>query len=351
MKGIKRLPLYSLLILAVILITACGRKTAPVPPQAAIPAAIEDLSYQFSGKEGVILEWTYPENSINGEKLGKIRRFMLYKSDLAGKDYCPDCPATVTSVKKIEPQSVRLGQKMKIRDTHLTPGHHYSYYVISHCGWNIASQESNRISFWYDTPPAAPSSIRTKDTEQGVKLSWKQVEKDIDGEPLEHTIKYQIFRRGETGKFRLLGETSDRTSYYDETGGDEKHDYRLRALNLYKGAAIAGPYSSTVSFSPVDHTPPPVPEIISVIKSGQGPRLLWERVPAPDLAGYRVYRRQGDSGEWKLVVETGPNAFSFKDESLPGGKGPWYYTVTSFDQASPANESSYSQEVAYKTGE
>ncbi|MFO7760135.1 MAG: fibronectin type III domain-containing protein [Thermodesulfobacteriota bacterium] len=364
MTGIRRLTLYSALILVVFLITSCGRKTDPIPPQAAIPAPVKDLSYRFSdrGLSGhqpnhkpasdkvneVILEWTYPRKSINGQEIKRIRRFLLHKSDLTGKNYCPDCPATVTSVKKIKPLTAGPGQKMQIRDRHLVPGHHYYYSVISDCGWNIISQESNRISFWWDTPPAAPSPVRVKTTEQGVKISWEAVENDIKGASLDQPLKYQVLRKRGNGKYRTRGETTKRPWYYDQVAEGDEYSYRIRAIKLYKGTAIPGQYSKTVNFTPEDRTPPPTPEIVSIIKSGHGPRLLWKRVSAPDLGGYRVYRRRDRSAKWTLIVETGPHAFSFTDKSLSDKKGPWYYTVTSFDNASPANESNLSGEAVYK---
>ncbi len=349
MTGIRCLACCALLTLALALI-GCGRKTDPVPPQAAIPAPIDDLSYQFL-EAGVVLEWTYPRKSKDGREIGKVRQFILYKSDLADEEYCHECPATVTSVRKIDPRSIRLGQKVRIKDTHLVPGHHYAYSVVAHCGWNITSQKSNRISFWWDTPPAAPSSVRAEQVEEKVKISWAPVERNIKGDSLGGKLSYQIFGK-DTGAFKLLGNTPGSTSYYDQLPDGDSYKYQIRAVNLFKGTSIPGPYSQVVFFTPVDRTPPPVPEIVSIIHTRQGPRILWERISAPDLGGYRVYRRQNQNDKWNLIVETGPKAFSFVDESLTDRdrEQAWHYTITSVDQASPTNESDYGQGVRYEGG-
>lgn len=349
MKGKRRLLHYSAFLLIFLPLLSCGRKTDPIPPQAAIPAPIEDLSYRFSGEE-VVLEWTYPRYSIDDRKIENVRRFVLHKSEQAAQGYCPDCPDTVTSLKKIKPSSTRPGGSMEYRDSHLVPGHHYSYQVISHRGWNIVSPPSNRVSFWWVTPPAPPESIQVGQTGRDIKISWEEVKKDNQGEPLDHPIQYRVYRRTASGKkFNLLEETNE-TSYHHQVNGEGKRYYRVRAVISYQDTAIPGQYSETASFTPEDRTPPPVPEIAALITSDRGPRIIWERVSAPDLAGYRIYRRPESSREWTMIKESGPNTFIFEDESLPSEKGTWYYTITSFDKASPPNESDFSREVAFEGG-
>ncbi|MFP3983549.1 MAG: fibronectin type III domain-containing protein [Desulfurivibrionaceae bacterium] len=349
MKEIRRLLRYSAFLLVLVPLLSCGRKTEPIPPQAAIPAPIKDLSYRFSGEE-VVLEWTYPRYSIDDQKIEKVRRFVLHKSDQAARDYCPGCPDTVTSLKEIEPSSTRPGRSMEFRDSHLVPGHHYSYQVISHRGWNIVSPPSNRVSFWWSTPPAAPEPIEVSQTGRDVEISWEAVKKDNQGEPLDHPVRYQIFRRTASGKKFDLQKESSETTYYDQVNGEEKYHYRVRAVISYRDTAIPGPHSKTAAFTPEDRTPPPVPEIAALITSDSGPRIIWERVSASDLAGYRIYRRPESSREWTMIKETGANTFIFKDESLSSEKGTWYYTITSFDKASPPNESDFSREVSFEGG-
>ncbi len=80
------------LLLAILLAAGgCGRKTAPLPPQSVVPKAIDDLRYRLDDK-GVELIWSYPQRSVQGERLDAIEKFEIYRAVVAPADYCSGCP-------------------------------------------------------------------------------------------------------------------------------------------------------------------------------------------------------------------------------------------------------------------
>ena len=64
------------LIFAGALLVSCGRKTAPVPPQAIIPAPVSDLAYQLDAK-GVTLFWSPATRTEQGGRLPVIEKFLI----------------------------------------------------------------------------------------------------------------------------------------------------------------------------------------------------------------------------------------------------------------------------------
>jgi fibronectin type 3 domain-containing protein len=73
--------------------------------------------------------------------------------------------------------------------------------------------------------------------------------------------------------------------------------------------------------------------------------LRWQPSPAPDLAGYRVYRRSpGESQPSRLIPELLTKPY-FVDSRVKQGQT-YYYYVTAVDNSPRANESLPSEEAA-----
>ncbi len=69
---------------------------------------------------------------------------------------------------------------------------------------------------------------------------------------------------------------------------------------------------------------------------GQEVKLSWEPSPSADLAGYRIYQRQGDA-DYLEIAELSPENLGYKIGSLSLGDTYWF-KVTAFDKS--GNESS-----------
>src|SRR5437867_6701939 len=65
-------------IALLVLLAACGKRGDPHPPVPVIPKATSDLVVAQRGAK-VILSWSYPSVTTAGQKLGGIRRVVLYR--------------------------------------------------------------------------------------------------------------------------------------------------------------------------------------------------------------------------------------------------------------------------------
>jgi hypothetical protein len=136
-------------------------------------------------------------------------------------------------------------------------------------------------------------------------------------------------------------ETSD---YVDrEFAYGESYRYVVRALGGRQKPQRESADSVVVEVRPLDVFPPHAPSGVAVAVEGSVIRVYWFPNAEPDLAGYRIERRESPTGEFRRLGEVGPAETSFADATAKPGVR-YYYTVIAFDSAVPPNESVRSEE-------
>ncbi len=335
-----------ILIGLLVLVIGCGKKTSLVPPKAATPRPINDLSCEL-GEKGAEFSWTYPVKSVAGVDIDNIRYFRLYKSMASADEYCDDCPVKYVDLLKVEAGNVAPGDTLTVFDPNLTPRHHYTYSVVSWSGWHD-SRGSNIVSFWWDQPAAAPAGPRVEVGDGFLALKWQPVTSYHDGSPLVEGALYQVFRQVAGGEMVAVTDKIDEPLFVDQgLVNDRKYSYQVKSFHKLGETLIQGGTSEVVRALPKDRTPPPVPALLSVVRVDEGIKVLWDTVTAPDLAGYRVYRRLLTDDQWQLVGKTGSGAFSFVDLDQKACVQGCRYGVSSVDSSPQTNESAMSPEVVF----
>jgi hypothetical protein len=141
-------------------LAGCGRKTLVVPPQSVVPVAVDDLRFSLTEK-GVMLNWSFPQQTVHGESLSRIDSFELLRAEVRVEDYCAGCPQPFGPPITIQGGTLPddgTGRQAHFEDTSLRPGYHYVYKVRSRAGWRGASSEdSNIVSFVWARPELLPS--------------------------------------------------------------------------------------------------------------------------------------------------------------------------------------------------
>ena len=84
---------------------------------------------------------------------------------------------------------------------------------------------------------------------------------------------------------------------------------------------------------------PPAPTGLVALAEEGRIRLLWDRVEAPDLAGYRLYRQESGGAEVELPRDPGAGT-DHTDDQVRAGVA-YDYRVTAVDQG--GNESAKSE--------
>jgi hypothetical protein len=329
---------------ATLMIAACGKKTQPVPPASALPKAITDLRFKLDEK-GVTLQWTIPQRTLKGERITyHVKGFEIWRAVVPEDEFCQDCPVTYEEPIEISVEEYRKRGRITYSAAVLRPGHVYIFKVRTKVGWQMAGQDSNVISFFWQTPLEAPAALTARSGNGEVLLGWEDPKTLLDGIPYTGALTYQVYRSSDGINFNLLQDNIAGNTFADRTViSNTIYHYKVRALRPQGKTIAGGLFSTVVSVSTEDRQAPAVPQGVTVTRSENGVRVLWEAVVENDLSGYRIYRRTGAKGKAELVGEVNRRKISFVDTKPAPGKV--FYWVTSFDSAQPANESSPSLET------
>ncbi|NOQ54200.1 MAG: hypothetical protein GQ558_06310, partial [Thermoplasmata archaeon] len=101
--------------------------------------------------------------------------------------------------------------------------------------------------------------------------------------------------------------------------------------------------SDIINVTVQDRTPPGAVGDLIVKDDGVGKVFLeWSPSTAPDVAGYRIFRKEGQDGTWVEVATLGPTVTSYEDKVEPGKE--YRYRVEAFDtddNVAPPTEHAY----------
>ncbi len=219
----------------------------------------------------------------------------------------------------------------------------------------------------------APTDLSAKLTDDGVDLTWTSLAQPPTTPGVEY--RYRIYRRNES--------PSNENEPADKSGNKNKKDKNKITIAAEVPVGPAGPthFLDTIewentyrySITPVtiivkpesqvqvegdeynplqvfahDIFPPAVPAGLQAVYSGEGQKpfidLIWAPVASADLAGYNIYRSEGDAPPNKLnsaLVKTP----SYRDTAVTPGKT-YTYSISAVDVR---NNESQKSEAATET--
>jgi len=313
-----------LAILSVVVLSSCGYVGDPLPPLANVPANVTDLAAIQRGAV-IVVQFTVPARTTEGQPVppsleldlragtavnfeenqwaAEARKFPA--PELKGPTARYELPATPFAGKEII-LGVRsaLGRKQS--------------------GW------SNFVVLPVVATPDVPSGLAFTPAPQGVRLIWQG-----------RASAFRVFRKsGDTAFARVADVTAPEwTDVSAEVG--KPYSYIVQSIVALDNAKEAeSEFSATLAVTPRDTFPPAAPQNLQGSGAPNSVELNWDRNLEDDLAGYRVYRAEGDAAFERLAdVSAIP---SYSDRKAPGGKT-YRYVVTALDLA--GNESPRSAPV------
>jgi fibronectin type 3 domain-containing protein len=250
---------------------------------------------------------------------------------------------------EVNASGLQPGSTVTHTDSALKNHYRYTYKVVSRSGWNIASADSNRISFNWESPLPPPKKLSLQVDEKRLTLNWQPVSSLSDGSRINFPVRYQVYRSEDGKDFSRIAEAVDGRSYSDEDlENGRKYFYRVRGVRTVEGTELIGEASEVIAGVPGNVSSLAPPLRFTVVAVDEGVKILWESTPQAGVTGYRIYRRQAGSKKFRLVGEVDKSSFSFTDQHLPAGDAILYYVVTAIDAAVPPKESVFSREVEFK---
>jgi hypothetical protein len=348
------------LVLAATLAGGCGRKIAPEAPLLVIPARPEPLRVTQEAGD-VVLRFPFPAKTVQGAPLTNLTRVTVFR-EIVPAPPGARAPEPAKEAAERERQEklfrqraeairdlprealddVTVGSEIVVRDSMLPLflekrlGRVFLRYGVT------ATRDRKRISplsplvsIVPRVPPSEPRGLVATVEEGRVCLEWLPPVGMLDGATPATVAGYAIYRRDATEEMydEPIG-VAARSPFVDETAASgKKLLYTARAAPTADRPPVLGPAADEVLADTGDVFPPKAPEGLIVLSEESGNRLVWNPVLARDLAGYRVFARDG-AGEWRRLADalTDPGYY---DAGAPRGRK---YGVAAVDTA--GNESS-----------
>jgi hypothetical protein len=313
-----------------LLVTAgCGFISTPLVPLANVPAKITDLAAVERGAT-LIVHCTVPTLTTENNPI-KTTPILDLRIGVAGDRF--DAGAWPGQAKSITPFETKDGLVTYRIPTEGWVGKQVAIGVRAMGSNRKPSEWSNFEILPVVTPPETPSQPDVQDTPAGDRIAWT----------------------GRGDQFRVLRRIGDEKEYtvaatvtgheWTDAGVDygKPYTYMVQALVDAGNKRIAeSDLSEPRPWTPVDRFPPAVPSGLRADRIANAVSLVWEPDTDSDLAGYRVYRSEGN-GPWQKLADV--NAVpSYSDTTVEHGKT-YRYAVSAFDKAAKVNESDRSAPV------
>jgi hypothetical protein len=366
-------------------VVACGKRGDPHPPVPVIPKATSDLLVAQRGPK-VLLSWSYPSLTTAGGTMTGIRRIVVWRyveelpvpqagrdpNSILPGDTDPTVPQAIQLFAKIPPLGPAPFLKLRSRVDSIeganlkaaTTGARLTYedeppfrttdgrpvrvnYAVVTESATASGDLSNLVSIVPLEVPVAPASLAAAARREGVVLTWSAPDVAISGAKKPPVAGYNVYRfpHGQPAdEFATPVNTAPvKATTYTDVPPYGAHDYFVTAVAASGTPRIESDPSATAGATFKDLVPPPAPTGLAALVETGAVRLVWDRVDAPDLAGYKIYRTEGSGIEQLRPVGTIPmtpvnlvTATNWRDTSISRGIS-YYYEVVAVDKS--GNES------------
>ncbi len=350
---------FLLLCAAALALPACGKKGPNQPPIRILPAPAQGLSVRQIGPD-VLLTARLSLQETDGTPIGDKARLRILRmratdtlkpGSVSQRYLLQEFERGAQVVATLGGEALALaapGGRLTFRDTGALSAApagarpRFMYGVVIVDGQGKRSPLPPPPLIEVVPAPPAPHDLKLETGEGEIRLRWEP------GGPGAPATLFNIYRRtkadAEDPEAPLNHAPIEATTYTDkEFNYGETYRYVVRALASKEAPPRESPDSPEVEVLPRDIYPPQAPTGLAAAAEGTIIRVYWFPNNEPDLAGYRIYRRDAPDAEFKLLAEVGAADTTYADAAVrPGVR--YHYVVTAVDSASPPNESARSEE-------
>jgi fibronectin type 3 domain-containing protein len=311
------------MLTAALLWSSCGYVGEPLPPALHIPQRVADVSATERGAQ-ILVQFTLPTQTTESLDIRQPVRIELgvgpagrpfdLKTWVASAKIFRDIPDDQGTVKYHLPAAEWIGTDVVLAVQVFGANGRTA-------GW------SNLFTLSVVPPLASPEHLEATDVRDGVRLTW-----------LGDAPRYRIYRRiGDESNALAVAET-EQPEYSDAaTEYGTPYHYSVEAFRTGGDIRALSDLPAEVTIVTHDTYAPPAPAGVVAVASIGSIELMWNRSAASDLAGYRVYRAQGEGSLQKLADTR--EAPSYSDRAAESGKS-YRYTISAFDKLGNESEKS-----------
>ena len=378
-------PALFVLSLLIVFSVVCGKKGDPQAPLPRGARAVSDLAVEQEGAEAV-LTFSYPDRLLTGQPLTDLEAIEIYRvvnpspaltavkpaagKPAAGAGGGPRTDEAPGSAARKAAAAARLAQDAFLHDaarvfelpTAALAQHtrgatvvyrdalapllkagklpsSLAYAVISVRRTREKSPLSNIAALSPAVPPGPPVILAVTPEEGRVCLEWLPPATDMLGRSVE-AGGYLLYRRilpEEEYEAPVNTKPVPGTAYVDAAAPYGKLVYTVRAI-LPDKPKVEGAPADEAGLDYRDVFPPAAPARLDALPEAGLVRLVWDPVPAPDLAGYVVFRAEGAGQPERLNAEPTKDSFTTDSSAKPGHR--YRYSVRAVDKAGNVSEPS-----------
>ena len=337
-----------------LLLASCAQTGPPLPPSLELPKPPTDLRASRKGNR-VTLNWSEPIRTTDRQSVRYLGPTLICRSLEPEITTCGNfaamlpAPASVFAAPQ-KSRGTRSGLPRPAPQTYtdvLPPAMQqqdpsvevtYAVEVLNRNARGAGLSNRVHVPAVVTLPP--PGDLAAELTGDGVVLTWTSPgESHTPG--VQH--RYRLYRRDESsGKDAIAGEVPlgepGPAHFTDSTFEWEKtYLYRITAVSIVKRSdsevQVEGDDTPPVSVIAHDVFPPSVPAGLQAAYSGEGQKpfidLIWAPITNADLAGYNVYRGDGNGPAVKLNSELVKSP-AYRDSAVGSGKT-YTYSVSAVD--------------------
>lgn len=340
-------------LVAALTLSGCGMPSVPLPPTLNLAVPVNDLVGVRTG-DSVSLTWTMPRKNTDKLLLKGVLPVRVCRRESA----TGSC-ATISNLLLAPEAAGAFSEALPDTLTNCAP-RELSYFVEVTNSHGRSAGLSNAAVVLAGEAPAPITGLKAEVRKQGVVLHWDPAADESSQNAIRLHRKLLTSAPSavvaQKGPLAPPPEPVERTLLVDVAGASGPSpakaldkDIRFGLTYEYRAQRVArvnvdgqiqelsGPLSAPVQVEARDVFPPSVPAGLAAVavsgENGGEPAidLSWQPVTEPDLAGYAVYRREGD-GSWQRISPAQPVVGpAFHDAHVQPGHS-YNYAVTAIDQ-------------------
>lgn len=337
----------SFLLLCPLLLSGCAKVGAPHPPLVLIPEPATELACrQYSDQ--VILTVPLPVRNTDGspatvpgavEVWRKIEDRKSARTALAEAKFLAEAEM-ILSVAGDKLAPFRRGARLEFHDRLSLANRTQIYDKSFRYAVRFVNRKRQRAGLSNQAVvalvpiPPAPGNLIAETTQDFIRLRWSAPAENMDGSVPARIAGYNIYRSEDESVFpsEPLNQKPVPDRVYEDRSFqfDKKYYYSVSIVGSAENPPAESPASPVLMVLARDTFPPGAPQNLNAVAAGTAVLLLWVAPPERDLAGYRIYRREGKEGVFSPLQQELVKVLNYRDDNVRKG-GKYTYRVTAVD--------------------
>jgi hypothetical protein len=342
----------AVVVAAACLAAACGKVGPPQPPLGRAPSRPSQIAAVQVGPL-IRLSWLAPHLDLREKHDSAIRRADVYRLRQA-RDQSPvslpdDFEAAADIVGFLDYDALKtqltgadqlvFEDRLDLSQANLLANTRFQYAVRYVDARGRPQVFSNIVSVepvpGIARPPTALAATQQQDQ---VILTWTPPAENIDGSVPAQVIGYNVYRAkpnadrfGRPVNDKLLTDPTfvDRNFLYQTP-----YVYVVRSVSQGPDQPVESSDSDRLAVTAKDTFPPSAPTNVTVASAGGVVSLFWPTNPESDVAGYYIYRADGEAGAtapWTRLTDKPITRTTYRDDRARLGAR-YSYRITAIDR-------------------